>query len=114
VRVGTALFTDIFLLTVAFPVHVRLPPNCLTYHGSLAPKAIYVNDETALRFRRRPHALITFKCYSTLPNSEFLYECVVLAVLRRIRIDWRKNFREANISSATDRTSIFCNLYLFL
>lgn len=28
----TVPFTDVFLLTLAFPVHIRLPSNCLTYH----------------------------------------------------------------------------------
>lgn len=77
--VGTALFTDIFLLTVAFPVHVRLHTNCLTYHGSLAPKLFMSMMKLPSDSGGRPHALITFKCY-TEANSEFRYTGVVLLV----------------------------------
>lgn len=75
--VGTALFTDIFLLTVAFPVHVRLHTNCLTYHGSLAPKLFMSMMKLPFDSGGRPHALITFKCY-TEANSAFRYTGVLL------------------------------------
>lgn len=43
----TIPFTDVFLLTLAFPLHMRLHPDCLTYHGRFRPSAIYVIDENA-------------------------------------------------------------------
>lgn len=71
----------------------------------------------------RPHALITFKCY-TVANSEFRYiepsdstilsktKCV-FAVLHRIRNRSAKNFHSANISFQTGPPFSVISIYFY-